>query len=68
MNIQVRLRVEGRESASGILRIDDRKLEGLTEEETEQAVGILVSQWANERIELEWEEEEETGSGAQAET
>lgn len=58
MNIRVNLRVEGKPAASGTITIDDRKLDGLTEEEVEQAVEILVTGWANERIEIDWETDE----------
>jgi hypothetical protein len=55
MNIQVRLRVEGKEAAAGTIHVDDRKLEELTEEEVERALELIVSQWANDRIEIEWD-------------
>lgn len=64
MNIRVNLRVEGQLAASGTVSIDDRKLEELTEEEVEQAVEIMVSKWANDRIEIDWETDGDGNSEA----
>jgi hypothetical protein len=59
MKIRAKLRVAGNELLEETLEIDDYKLEELSEEEVESAVQMVVSHWANSKIEVEWETEDE---------
>jgi hypothetical protein len=59
MKIKVRLRVDGKTAAEEEIKIDDHKLYELTEEELERSVEIVVTQWANNKIELDWETDED---------
>jgi len=38
-----------------VLEIDDRKLEHLSSDEVEQAIEVVVRDWASSGIEAEWE-------------
>lgn len=55
MNIKVRLRVNGATAAEDTIEIEDHKLDELSEDEVERAVEIVVTQWANDRIEIDWD-------------
>lgn len=58
MNFKVRLSI-GYPTAcrEGVIKIDDSELENLTEEERENVIGHYTQEWANNYIELYWEEE-----------
>lgn len=66
MKIKVRLRIGGQTAAEDVIVIEDHKLDELTEEERERAVEIVVTQWANDRIEIDWETDGEGEDGAGA--
>lgn len=57
MNIKVRMDVGGRAQVDDLLVIDDAKVEELTEEEVEAAVEIVVREWADRMVRIEWEVE-----------
>lgn len=58
MKIRVTLSLKDQKKAEEWIEIDDRKLEELTEDELENAIDIVVRDWANEAIRIEWETEE----------
>jgi hypothetical protein len=56
MKIRVNLSIKELQ-VEEFLEIDDRKLEELSEEEIEQTIDIVVRNWVNDAIRLEWETE-----------
>jgi hypothetical protein len=61
MIIRLRLRVAGQEAAVDTIRIDDAKLEQLTDEEREAAVEVAIRSWTDRNLEIDWETEDEPG-------
>jgi hypothetical protein len=57
MRIGIRLSVAGELVKEAFVTVDDMKFEDLTEDEKESAVEILVREWANRNLHLEWEVE-----------
>lgn len=55
MDIKIRLSVEGEPVKEAVVQIEDYKLEELTEEERESAIEIVVRNWADRHIQIEWE-------------
>ncbi|WP_409342149.1 hypothetical protein [Paenibacillus sp. MBLB4367] len=55
MKVKVSMKVGEEAQIDGMIEIDDYKLEELSEEEIEAAIEILVKNWANDRIRIEWE-------------
>lgn len=59
MKINITMKVGQEAEISGVIEIDEYRLEGLSEEEIEAAIEINVSSWANSQIQIEWETVEE---------
>ncbi len=59
MRVRIRLIVAERPVCEDQLEIDDAKTQHLSEEELESAVDVLVRDWADRTIRIEWETEEE---------
>lgn len=55
MKVQIRLSVGGELVKEAFLQVEDMKVEDLSEEEKESAVEILVREWANRNLHIEWE-------------
>lgn len=58
MRVKIKVALLGELMKEAELEIDDYKLEELSEEEKEGAIEILVRDWANRHLHLEWEAEE----------
>ena len=58
MKIEIRLRVQKNTLIEDVIDVDDIKFEELTEEEKEHALEIVVRNWADENIQIEWEVQE----------
>jgi len=59
MHVRLRLFVAGRLVCEDRLDIDYRKIQNLSEEEIESAIDVLVRDWADRVIRIEWETENE---------
>lgn len=55
MDIMIRLSVEGELVKEAVVQVEDYKLEELTEEERESALEIVVRNWADRHLQIEWE-------------
>lgn len=55
MKVKVKMSIGKDLEVEDVITIDDRKVEGLSEEDIEAAVEIRVRKWADERISIEWE-------------
>lgn len=58
MKIKVRLDAGGRAQMEDVLEIGDAKVAELSEEELEAAVEIVIREWANRIVRIEWEIEQ----------
>lgn len=59
MHVRLRLFVAGRLVCEDRLEISDGKIQHLSEEELESAIDVLVRDWADRVIRIEWETENE---------
>ena len=59
MKINVSLKIGPEAQLDGVIEIDDYRLEELSEEEIEAAIEMNVRNWANAKIQIEWEVAEE---------
>ncbi|CAG7611142.1 hypothetical protein PAESOLCIP111_01337 [Paenibacillus solanacearum] len=57
MKIRIKLSVAGELVKEADVDVADAKMEELTEEEKENAVEIIVRDWADKHLQIEWETE-----------
>ncbi|CAG7648686.1 hypothetical protein ACFQI7_12260 [Paenibacillus allorhizosphaerae] len=62
MKIRIKLSVAGELVKEADVDVADMKMEELTDEEKENAVEIIVRDWANRNLHIEWEAEPEDPS------
>lgn len=57
MNIHIKLRVQDNVVKEDQMEIEDHKIEELSEDELMEAIEILIRDWAEKQIQVEWEVE-----------
>lgn len=63
MQIAIRLSVSGEAVKEAVISVEDAKFEELSDEERESAVEIIVRNWADHHLRLEWETIEDERMG-----
>ncbi|TVY11677.1 hypothetical protein [Paenibacillus cremeus] len=59
MLLNIKISIGGELVKAASIEVDDYKLEELTEEEKESAMEIVVRNWADRNLQIEWEDVEE---------
>lgn len=58
VNIKIKLHVDKQVVKEDQIEIEDHKIEELSEEELMEAIEIVIRDWADKQIQIEWEAEQ----------